>query len=215
MRSRHGANDVMRRVDVGNPVPQGFIQRVFQGLRPGMHRNHASTEQLHPIHIRTLPLDIRLSHINDTLQAQSGGNRRRRHPMLSCARLGNHPGFAHAFGEQRLANGVIDLVCAGVVQVFPLEINLRATKLPGESFREIERRGSTNVISQIPIQFAQEISIGAHPVIQIGEFIEGCGQCLSDKTTTVDAEVTILGRLVVVATAAAARRPGLIHTNPH
>ena len=50
--------------------------------------------------------------------------------MLPSAGLGDQPPFAHAPSQQRLANSIVDLVRAGVAQVFPLQIDLRPTEPP-------------------------------------------------------------------------------------
>ena len=42
--------------------------------------------------------------------------------------------LAHAAGEQRLADGVVDLVGAGVGQVFAFEVDGRAAGLGGQAF---------------------------------------------------------------------------------
>jgi hypothetical protein len=41
--------------------------------------------------------------------------------MLAGAGFGDDAGLAHALGEQDLADAVVDLVRAGVVQLFALE----------------------------------------------------------------------------------------------
>jgi len=46
--------------------------------------------------------------------------------MLPRTRFGNHAAFAHPQRQQRLAQRVVDLVRACVVQVLALEPNLRA-----------------------------------------------------------------------------------------
>ncbi len=53
--------------------------------------------------------------------------------------LGDDARLTHALGQQNLAHGVVDLVRTGVVQVFALEINLRATKFLGQAFSKIQR----------------------------------------------------------------------------
>ena len=50
--------------------------------------------------------------------------------MLTGARFGDDAPFAHALGEQRLAERVVDLVRAGVREVLALEENPRATRVP-------------------------------------------------------------------------------------
>jgi hypothetical protein len=54
------------------------------------------------------------------------GDGGRRDAVLARAGLGDDARLAHAAGEQRLPDGVVDLVRAGVVQVFALEVDLRA-----------------------------------------------------------------------------------------
>ena len=48
--------------------------------------------------------------------------------MLPRAGLGDHAMLAHALDQQRLPQAVVDLVRAGVQQVFALQINLRAAQ---------------------------------------------------------------------------------------
>ncbi len=48
--------------------------------------------------------------------------------MLAGARLGDDALLAHAQGQQTLADGVVDLVGAGVQQVFALEVDLTAQR---------------------------------------------------------------------------------------
>jgi hypothetical protein len=47
------------------------------------------------------------------------------HAVLAGAGLGDDPRLAHVLGEQRLADGVVHLVRAGVVQVLALEEDAR------------------------------------------------------------------------------------------
>jgi hypothetical protein len=51
--------------------------------------------------------------------------------MLAGASLGNDPPLAHAHRQQHLAKGVVDLVGAGVVEIFPFEVDLRAAVVFG------------------------------------------------------------------------------------
>ena len=66
--------------------------------------------------------------------------RRRRDAVLPRAGLGDDAGLAHALGEQHLAERVVELVRAGVEQVFALEPNLRAAER-----RESRRAGVSGV----------------------------------------------------------------------
>ena len=62
-----------------------------------------------------------------------------RDAVLAGAGLGDDPGLAHAPGEQDLAQAVVDLVRAGVVQLVALEVDLGAAEMLGQPLGEIER----------------------------------------------------------------------------
>ena len=68
--------------------------------------------------------------------------------MLARAGFRDDAFFAHALAEDGLADGIVDFMRPGVKQVFALQINLRATQMPGETFREIEWRGAPAEVSQ-------------------------------------------------------------------
>jgi hypothetical protein len=57
------------------------------------------------------------------------------------AGLGDDPRLAHALGQQRLADRVVDLVRAGVVEVLALEPDL-AAGLRAEALGQVQRRGT-------------------------------------------------------------------------
>ena len=59
--------------------------------------------------------------------------------MLARAGFGDDAGAAHAFGQQDLTDAVVDLVRAGVVQLFALEIDFRAAEMRGHALGEIKR----------------------------------------------------------------------------
>ena len=50
--------------------------------------------------------------------------------MLPGTCFGDDPPFAEPSGEERLSDGVIDLMCTGVDDVFALDVNLRAAQFP-------------------------------------------------------------------------------------
>ena len=76
--------------------------------------------------------------------------------------------FAHAARKQRLAQGVVDLVRAGVQKVFALEINLCATGVCSQPLRVKQWRWSAGVIAQQQVEFAPEIRVvsRAHELIR-------------------------------------------------
>ncbi len=77
-------------------------------------------------------LHVLRAHVHHAFHAVARRDGRGRHAVLAGAGLGDHARLAHAPGEQRLADGVVDLVRAGVVQVFALQVDLRAAELLGQ-----------------------------------------------------------------------------------
>src|SRR3546814_16415415 len=69
------------------------------------------------------------------------------------------PGLAHASGQQDLADAIIDLVCAGVIQFFTLEINLCAAQFLGQSLGKIKGIGSADILAQQKLEFLLEFWI--------------------------------------------------------
>jgi hypothetical protein len=67
--------------------------------------------------------------------------------VLAGAGFGDDAGFTHALGQQSLTDGVIHLVRAGMIQVFPLQINLRAAQVLAPTLGMVKRRRPADVIS--------------------------------------------------------------------
>ena len=97
--------------------------------------------------------------------------------------------LAHAPGEQRLAEAVVDLVRAGVEQVFALDIDLRAAQVFGEPAREVERRGTARVVRQQNVEFGVERRVLLRLVVSVLEFFERRHQNFGHVASAVRAEV--------------------------
>ena len=68
--------------------------------------------------------------------------------VLAGAGFGDDALFAEAFGQEDLAHGVVDLVCAGVCEVFSLEPDLRAAEFLAEVAGVIERCWAAYVVGE-------------------------------------------------------------------
>jgi hypothetical protein len=68
--------------------------------------------------------------------------------VLSRAGLGDDPPLPDVASEQHLADAVVDLVRAGVVQVLALQPDLRAARVLGEALGEVERRRAADVVGE-------------------------------------------------------------------
>jgi hypothetical protein len=68
--------------------------------------------------------------------------------VLTRARLGDDALLAHLLSEKRLADGVVDLVRAGVVQILALEVDVRGAVVLGEALSEIQGVRAPDVVLQ-------------------------------------------------------------------
>ena len=78
------------------------------------------------MNVLRLTLHVFRAHVHNTFKTITGRNCSSGHTVLTRAGFSNHPRLAHAACEQGLTNGVVDFVRAGVIQIFALQINLRA-----------------------------------------------------------------------------------------
>ena len=147
MRAVSRAENVMRAADVRDPVAHGFVDGFLQRLLARVNRHDFRAEHFHAIDVERLPLAIHRAHVDDAFQPEHRGDGGGGDAVLARAGLGDDARLAHALGEEDLAHGVVDLVRAGVEQVFALEINFRAAEFLGEPFGKIKRRGAA---AQIP-----------------------------------------------------------------
>jgi hypothetical protein len=100
--------------------------------------------------------------------------------MLAGAGLGNDPALPHPFGQEPLANGVIDLVSSGVVQIFPLKVDLCSTEPLGQLFGKIKRIRPPYVLAQVVLEFLSELPVLSIVIIGPLQFEKHRHQCLRD-----------------------------------
>src|SRR6185369_5777715 len=144
-------------------------------------------------------------------ETEKGGGGGGGDAVLAGAGLGDHALLAHAVGEQALADGVVDLVRAGVEEVFALEEDARAAELVAQALGIEERRRAADVVAQDVRQLPAEGALPAGAVVGADELVQGSHQRLRDKASAVGAEIALrirtrtgLGHAVPPGRAAAA-----------
>ena len=95
-------------------------------------------QEFHFLHIQMLAFHIGFAHVYSARNVSQGAHRSRCHTMLSRSWLCHYARFAHSFGKQYLTERIVYLVCAGVIEVFALEIYCAAVFL-AKSLCKIER----------------------------------------------------------------------------
>ena len=148
VRPHDAADQVMRGFDIGHPVADGFVDRIFQRPRAGGHRHHFRLQQAHPKHVKGLAADVLLAHINDALQTQHRGGGSGGDPVLSGAGFGDDAPLAHKLRQQRLPQGVVDFMRPGMRQILPLQVNFGAAQMLRQVFGVIQRRRAAYVRCQ-------------------------------------------------------------------
>src|ERR1051326_1520851 len=92
--------------------------------------------------------------------------------MLSGTCFGNDALLAHAFGDERLSDRVVDLVRAGVIEVLALEQQPEVTA-EGRKLRSVaERRRTADVVLQDRVELAAKRLLAAQFSIGALEFVE-------------------------------------------
>jgi hypothetical protein len=141
-----------------------------------------------------LPRHVLRAHVDHALEPEPGAHRRRGDAVLARAGLGDDAPLPHPEREQRLPDRVVDLVGAGVVQVFPLEHHRRAG-LGAEARRLGERRGPAHVFGEQPLELGPERRIGAHAVVQRREIVQRGDEGLGHVPPAVRTEAPVDGPL--------------------
>ena len=106
--------------DIGNPITHRLVDRFLERSLTGGDTYHLSSKKAHAGDIQCLALHINCSHVNAALKTKACCRRGCGDAVLASPCLGDNPLLAHAPSEQDLAEGVIDLVSAGMKQVFAL-----------------------------------------------------------------------------------------------
>ena len=213
VRAGDGADAVERRADVGHPVAQRLVHRVLERLGAGLHRHDLGAEHVHAKDVLLLPLDVDRAHVDDAFEPEARAQRRGRDAVHAGAGLGDDALLAHAPRQQDLAEHVVDLVRAGVIELFALQINLgaaarkaggRLSAIVGQPLGEIERRRASDIMREIAVHFRLERGIGLGLRVGLLQFQNQRHQRFGHKAAAVNAEMPVLVR-------PGAERIGLLH----
>src|SRR5690606_40729048 len=107
--------------------------------RTRLDRDDLGAQQLHAVDIERLPAHVLLTHVDLTGHAETRGDGGRGNAVLTSTGFGDDALLAHVFGEQTLADGVVHLVRAGVIEILSLQVNLRAAEHFAPAFGVVQR----------------------------------------------------------------------------
>ncbi|MPM47170.1 hypothetical protein SDC9_93878 [bioreactor metagenome] len=197
VRASDGADDVEGVVHIGHPVAHGLVERVLERLAARFDGYHRGAQQLHAVDVGALALDVLSAHVDHAFQAVARTDGGRGHAVLARAGLGDHARFAHALGEHGLADHIVDLVRAGVVEVFPLQIDLRAAHFLAGACGVIDGRGAAHEMCELVVEFLLEFGVVLVLRIGLAQLVDGVGQRFAGEGTAVRAEVAQCVRVLV------------------
>ena len=181
MGSRRRANQVVSVAHCRDPVAQRLVQRVLQALAAGIDRGDFRAQQFHAKDVERLAFDIDAAHEDFALAFEQRRHGRSGDAMLAGPGLGRDARLAHALGEQRLAERIVDLVRAGMAEVFALQINLRAAQFGREIGAEKERRRPSDVFARVARQVFAELRIPSCQLVGFFQFEQRGHQGFGDE----------------------------------
>ena len=216
MRSSDSADAVESRPDVGHPIAQRLVHRVLERLRAGFDRHYLGAEHVHAKDVLLLPLDVDGTHIDDAFEAEARAQGRGRDAVHAGAGLGDHAFLSHAPRQKDLAEHVVDLVRAGVVELLALEIDFgaaarraggRLSTMRCEPLGEVKRRRAADIVREVAVHLLLECRIGLRLRIGVFEIEDERHQRLGDEAAAIDAEMAVLIR-------PGAEGVGALHAHP-
>ena len=170
----------MRLADIGDPITHGLVDGLLERALAGFDAADFGAHEAHTVDVQSLALHVGRAHVDDALEAETGADRRGRGTVLAGAGLGDDALLAHADGEQRLADDVVDLVGAGVEHVLAFEVDAGAADMLGQRLGVVKSRGASGVIPEHVSILLLEDGIATGLVIGLGQVQERGHQRLRD-----------------------------------
>ena len=198
MRARHRADAIEGVVHIGDPIAQRLVHRILQRLGTRFDGANLGAEHLHAEHVRLLPLDVHRAHVDDAGQAELGAQRGGGDAMHAGAGLGDDARLAHAQRQHDLAEHIVHLVRAGVIELLALEIDLRAAAMLREPLGEIERRWPADISREMAIHLGLEARIGLGLGVSALKIEDQRHQRLGDEAAAIEAEMAALVRAAAI-----------------
>src|SRR5215203_1404013 len=206
--------DVVGILDVRHPVPYGLVDGVLEGARTAEDGHNFGPEELHPHDVEPLAVGIFFAHVDDALLAVEGGDGGRGDAVLARAGLGDDALLAHPVGEENLAQGVVDLVRAGVREVLALEPDVGAAPPLGQALGEHKRGRPADEVPRQAVPLLAELGVVAVALVGLFEHFEGVDQGLGHVAAPEWAEVTLFSLLPQGRTSAPARHSSCLAHPP-
>ena len=202
----HGADEVVGLLRVSDPVANRFVDGGSQSSISAIDRHDLGPEPDHSIDVRPLTLHVHGTHVDATRKSYTSRGGGRGDPVLTGTGLGHESSCAHFPCQQCLANGVVDLVCARMSEILPLQPEIDAPPLTERS-GSCERCGSSDPVAKLAVESALEAGVVEPTIDALLETSYCFHECLRDETA---AKVTEPSRCVRSLVGDAIAAAGLI-----
>src|SRR5690606_3127350 len=133
-------------------------------------------EQPHAEDVQRLAMNVDLAHVDDAVEAEQGAGGRGGDAVLAGPGFGDDALLAHALREERLAEGVVDLVGAGVGEVLALEEDARTfatADFRREALRLVEGCRAADVLLRKLIDLGLERRVVLDLLVRRRELVDG------------------------------------------
>ena len=174
--------------DVGDPVAHRLVDGLLQRALAGLDAADLGPHQAHSVDVQGLAFHVGRAHVDDALEPEARADRGGGGAVLAGAGLGDDALLAHAAGEERLADDVVDLVGSGVEHVLALEVDAGAAAMLGQRLGEIEAGRTAGVVAQHVGVLLLERRVAAGFVVGLGQVQQRGHQRLRDVETAEAAE---------------------------
>ena len=164
----------------------------FSVRAPDCTGNHLGAQHFHADHVGLLPLDVDRAHIDHAFEPEPRAQRRGGDAVLAGAGLGDDALLAHAARDHDLAEHVVDLVRAGVIELLALEIDLCAAEMLGQALGEIKRRRPADIVLEVAVHLGLERRIGLGVGIGLFQIEDQRHQRFGDEASAENAEMPAL-----------------------
>ncbi len=192
-----GADDVVGIFDGAHPIAHGFVEGVFEGFLTGLNGDDFGTHEFHAEDVEGLTADVFGTHVDVAGEAEDGGGGGGADAVLAGTGFSDDAFFFHAEGEERLADGVVDFVGAGVAEVFAFQVDFGAgvgsggfADELGEAFSIIEGRGAADELFEVIVELLFEGGVFFGALVFFIELMDGDHERFGDVGAAVGAEVS-------------------------
>jgi len=191
VRAHDGSQAVVGVVYARGPLAHALRHRVLEGAGPGLDTADLRPHEPHAVNVERLALHVLHAHVHDALEPHEGRRCRCCDTVLPRSGLGDEAGLAHLLREQRLPEDVVDLMGAGVVEVLPLEVDLRASEVLGHPLRVVQAAGAARVVVQEGLELPLELRVVLVAVVGLLQLYDRVHQRLGDVLPPVRSEPSI------------------------